>query len=204
MADTFKAVIPYESLDPLTIGASGDESKVTRETIELEIPDANLLAAVYPEEPGAVPNPTEAARTALESPVTGPAFSELVASATKVCVIIDNQFRPTPQSKLLPPVLDTIEAAGKPAVMVCANGKVFPMSDSDIEQKIGKDNLARMDQLGISFHQNDPRNADEYEYVGVSSRAPRSGSTGRSPPVTSRSRSDRRSRTTGARAAGAS
>ena len=44
------------------------------------------------------------------------------------------------------------------------------MSDSDIDQKIGKDNLARMERLGIEFHQNDPRNADNYEYVGVSSR----------------------------------
>jgi nickel-dependent lactate racemase len=170
MADTYTAVIPYESLDPLTIGASGDESKVSRETLELEIPQENLLAAIYPDEPAPVADATEAARAALEAPVSGPRFSDLVASATKVCVIIDNQFRPTPQSKLLPPVLDTIEAAGKEAVVVCANGKVFPMSDSDIEQKIGKENLARMERLGISFHQNDPRNPDLYEYVGVSSR----------------------------------
>jgi lactate racemase len=170
MASTYTAVIPYESLDPLTIGASGDEEKVSRETLELEISETNLLATIYPEEPEPVPDAVEAARAALDSPVSGRRFSELIASATKVCVIIDNQFRPTPQSKLLPPVFDAIEAAGKPAVVVCANGKVFPMSDSDIEQKIGKDNLARMERLGISFHQNDPRNADEYEYVGVSSR----------------------------------
>jgi lactate racemase len=170
MANTYTAVIPYESLDPLTIGASGDEEKVSRETLEVEISETNLLAAVYPEEPESVPDAVEAARAALDLPVSGRPFSELVASATKVCVIIDNQFRPTPQSKLLPPVLDAIEAAGKPAVVVCANGKVFPMSDSDIEQKIGKDNLARMERLGIVFHQNDPRNADEYECVGVSSR----------------------------------
>ena len=170
MASTYTAVIPYESLDPLTIGASGDEDKVSRDTLELEIPEANLLAAVFPDEPAPLADATEAARAALESPLSGPRFSELVASATKVCVIIDNQFRPTPQSKLLPPVFDAIEAAGKDAVVVCANGKVFPMSDSDIPQKIGKDNLARMERLGISFHQNDPRNADEYEYVGVSSR----------------------------------
>ncbi len=170
MADTTTAVIPYESLDPLTIGASGDEDKVTRDTLSLEIPTANLLAAIYPDEPAPVGDATEAARAALESPVSGPRFSELIATATKVCVIIDNQFRPTPQSRLLPPVLDALEAAGKPAVIVCANGKVFPMSDSDIDQKIGKDNLARMERLGIEFHQNDPRNADNYEYVGVSSR----------------------------------
>jgi lactate racemase len=166
----YKAVVPYESLDPLTIGASGDEGKVTRDALELDILDENLLAAIHPDEPAPVPDATEAARTALESPVSGPSLSDLVASASKVCVIIDNQFRPTPQSKLLPPVLDAIEAAGKPAVIVCANGKVFPMSDSDIPQKIGADNLARMERLGIEFHQNDPRNADNYVYVGVSSR----------------------------------
>ncbi len=166
----YKAVIPYESLDPLTIGASGDESKVSRETLELEIAEENLLAAIYPEEPDPVADATEAARLALEQPVSGPRFSELLESATRVAIVIDNQFRPTPQSKLLPAVLDAVEAAGKPAVMVCANGKVFPMSESDIEQKIGRDNLARMERLGIEFFQNDPRNAELYTYVGVSSR----------------------------------
>jgi nickel-dependent lactate racemase len=170
MADTFTAVIPYESLDPLTIGASGHDDKISRDTLSLEIPTDNLLAAIYPDEPEPIADATEAARVALESPSSGPRFSELIESATKVCVIIDNQFRPTPQSTLLPPVFDALEVAGKPAVIVCANGKVFPMSDSDIDQKIGKDNLARMERLGIAFHQNDPRNADNYEYVGVSSR----------------------------------
>ena len=162
--------IPYESLDPLTIGASGDEAKVYREELELEIPDANLLAAIYPDEPEPVADATEAARAALESPVSGPRFSELLAGATRVAVVIDNQFRPTPQSRLLPAVFDAIEAAGKPAVVACANGKVFPMSESDIEQKIGRENLDRMERLGIPFHQNEPRNADAYTYVGVSSR----------------------------------
>jgi len=165
-----KLTIPYESLDPLTIGASGDETKVSRETLELDVPDENLFAAIYPEEPAPLDDATEAARQALESPVSGPRFSEIVAGAKKIAVIIDNQFRPTPQSRLLPAVFDAIEAAGKPAVVVCANGKVFPMSDSDVEQKIGRENLDRMERLGVAFHQNDPRNEDEYTYVGVSSR----------------------------------
>jgi nickel-dependent lactate racemase len=162
--------IPYESLDPLTIGASDDESKIYREELELEVPDGNLLAAIYPEEPEPVPNATEAARDALESPVAGPSFAELLQSAERVAIVIDNQFRPTPASKLLPAVLDEVEAAGKPAVLACANGKVFPMSESDIEQKIGRENLDRLDRLGIPFHQNEPRNAEAYTYVGVSSR----------------------------------
>jgi lactate racemase len=170
MPGTYTAVIPYESLDPLTIGSAGDETKVSRETLELDVPDGNLLAAIYPDEPEPVGDATEAARRALENPLSGARFSELVDGASKVAVIIDNQFRPTPQSRLLPAVFDAIEAAGKPAVVVCANGKVFPMSDSDIEQKLGRENLDRMERLGISFHQNDPRNVDGYSYVGVSSR----------------------------------
>jgi lactate racemase len=171
MTQTYRAIIPYESLDPLTIGASGDQSKVTRDTLELEIPEASLLAAIYPDEPQPVGDATEAARSALESPVAGPRFSELLASVSSVAIIIDNQFRPTPQSMLLPAVFDALEAAGvADACVVCANGKVFPMSDSDTEQKIGKDNLARMERAGIPFFQNEPRNAEAYTYVGVSSR----------------------------------
>ena len=159
MADAYRAVIPYESLDPLTIGASGDDEKVFRETLRLpQIPHANLLAAIYPEAPGPVADATEAARTALESPVAGPRFSEVLSGKRRVAIVIDNQFRPTPQSKLLPPVFDAVEAAGLEAVIVCANGKVFPMSESDIEQKIGRQNLERMERLGIEFFQNEPRN----------------------------------------------
>jgi nickel-dependent lactate racemase len=85
--------------------------------------------------------------------------------------VIDNQFRPTPQSRLLPAVFDALQAAGiADACVVCANGKVFPMSDSDTEQKIGRDNLSRMERLGIPFFQNEPRNAEAYTYVGVSSK----------------------------------
>ena len=171
MTETYRAIIPYESLDPLTIGASGDESKVNRETLELEIPARNLLAAIYPSEPTPVPDATAAARYALEHPVSGPSFSHILDGARSVAIVIDNQFRPTPQSRLLPAVFDALEAAGiTDARVVCANGKVFPMSDSDTEQKIGKDNLARMERLGIPFFQNEPRNAEAYTYVGVSSR----------------------------------
>jgi lactate racemase len=163
--------IPYESLDPLTIGSAEDESKVYREELELEVPDANLLAAIYPEEPEPVPDATEGAREALESPCCGPSFRDLVAGGKSVAIVIDNQFRPTPVSKLLPPVFDVLEAAGVgDACVITGNGKVFPLSESDVEQKVGRANLDRMRKSGIGFFQNEPRNEDAYTYLGVSSR----------------------------------
>jgi nickel-dependent lactate racemase len=162
--------IPYESLDPLTIGASGDDEKVSRDELELEIADGNLLAAIYPDEPEPAGDAGHAAEEALRSPVGGQPFAELLDGKRRLAIVIDNQFRPTPQSKLLPAVLDAVEASGVEAVVVCANGKVFPMSESDIEQKLGRENLARMERMGIEFFQNEPRNAEMYSYVGVTSR----------------------------------
>ena len=112
MSDTYHAVIPYESMDPLAIGATDDESKKHRDTLTLEIPSANLVAAIYPDEPEPVGDATEAARLALTEPVDGPTFAELLAGKSSIAVVIDNQFRPTPSSKLLPAVFDAIEAAG--------------------------------------------------------------------------------------------
>ena len=43
------------------------------------------------------------------------------------------------------------------------------MSESDMEQKLGRENLARMEANGWAFHQNDPQNPDAYTFVGVSS-----------------------------------
>ena len=162
MSETTRVVIPYESMDPLAIGATDDESKKHRDTLEVDIPTANLITVVQPDEPAPVGDPTEAARAALAEPTSGPAFAALLAGKQSVAVVIDNQFRPTPSSKLLPAVFDAIEAAGVSDVRVCcANGKVFPMSESDTEQKVGRENLARMEQNGWSFSQNDPQNPDD-------------------------------------------
>jgi nickel-dependent lactate racemase len=163
--------IPYESMDPLTIGSADDESKVYREELDLEVPDGNLLAAIYPEEPAPVPDATEACRQALGQPVNGPSFAQLIEGGKSVAIVIDNQFRPTPTSRLLPAVLDMLEQAGvTDACVITGNGKVFPLSETDIEMKVGRENLDRMERMGISFHQNEPRNEEAYTYLGVTSR----------------------------------
>jgi nickel-dependent lactate racemase len=163
--------IPYESLDPLTIGAADDAAKVYREELELEIPDSNVLAAIYPQEPEPVADATEETRRALAEPASGPPFHELIDAGTSVAVVIDNQFRPTPASKLLPAVFDVLEEAGvENACVATGNGKVFPLSESDIEMKVGRENLERMKRRGISLYQNEPRNQDLYTYLGVTSR----------------------------------
>ncbi len=163
-------VIPYESMDPLAIGATDDESKKHRDTLEVEIPTANLIADVRPVEPPPVRDTTAAAHAALASPVDGPTFAELLTGKASVAVVIDNQFRPTPSSKLLPAVFDAIEAAGVGDVRVCcANGKVFPMSESDTEQKVGSGEPRADGAQRLVVPPERPAERGAYAFVGVSS-----------------------------------
>ena len=164
--------IPYESLDPLTIGSCDDPSMIYRETISAEVPWRNLWAWIRPNEPAALGDVTAATAAALERPFDGPRFSELLGPDTSLAIIIDNQFRPTPASRILPALLDAIERHGvRDARVVCANGKIFPMSERDTEQKIGVETLARMQAMGIPFYQNDdPTNPQMYRFIGISSR----------------------------------
>jgi hypothetical protein len=46
MSETTRVVVPYESMDPLAIGATDDQSKKHRDTIEVDIPTTNLVAVV--------------------------------------------------------------------------------------------------------------------------------------------------------------
>ena len=86
MSETTRVVVPYESMDPLAIGATDDESKKHRDTLEVEIPTANLIAVVRPDEPSPVGDTTEAACRALAEPVDGPAFSDILAGKGSVAV----------------------------------------------------------------------------------------------------------------------
>ena len=142
--------IPYESLDPLTIGASGDESKVYREELELEVPDGNLLAAIYPDEPEPVGDADRGGAGGARVAGLRAALLRAARRARRRSPWSSTTSSGRRRSRgCCPAVFDAIEAAGKPAVVACANGKVFPMSESDIEQKIGRENLDRMERLGI-------------------------------------------------------
>ena len=157
-------------MDPLAIGATDDDVEEAPRHAGARDPGREPRRAICPDEPEPVGDATEAARRALEQPVDGPTLRRAARRQGERAVIIDNQFRPTPSSKLLPAVFDAIEAAGvRRRRHLRANGKVFPMSESDMEQKLGRRQPGPHGANGWPFRQNDPQNADAYTFVGVSS-----------------------------------
>jgi nickel-dependent lactate racemase len=166
----YKAYIPYESLDRSTMASAATEKEILRDRLELEIPDKNFVANIIPHEPAPIANLEEAVREALENPVAGPKFSELIGPDKSIVIITDNQFRPTPTAKYLSVILDILEEAGVKKGGVAIGGMMVshevPMSDEDIKAKLGEKNVDRILEKGWEIWQNEPRNPEANKFIG--------------------------------------
>jgi nickel-dependent lactate racemase len=83
---------------------------------------------------------------AFAQPFGTPPLRELAWGRRKPCIVIDDLSRPTPGRRLIPSILDELEAAGIPAddVLILAGvANHRPMVREDFEKKLGADVMAR-------------------------------------------------------------
>jgi nickel-dependent lactate racemase len=88
----------------------------------------------------------EGIAAAFAQPIGTPPLRELARGRRRPCIVIDDLSRPTPGCRLIPPILDELEAAGIPAedVLILAGvANHRPMVREDFEKKVGADVLAR-------------------------------------------------------------
>ncbi|MGB9927523.1 MAG: lactate racemase domain-containing protein, partial [Methanosarcina sp.] len=81
-------------------------------TIELDIPEKNLSSIVLPSEPGKKEEPAILIKQALENPVKSRRLSELISPTSRIAIIVSDITRPTPTTKILPPLLDELYLGG--------------------------------------------------------------------------------------------
>jgi len=135
-------------------------------TLDLNVPDSCHLMQFVPNEPAAVPDVARAVLDAVEHPIGSKPFSGLVAGGKKVLLMIENQFRAAPADKMLPPLVELIEKAGGSVKIFIGSGKVGPLSEPEIKDKIGEALFAK----GIPVACNDVSKSDDYTFYGVSTR----------------------------------
>lgn len=168
--EVYKAYIPFESLEKTTMGSAATEKEIFRDRLELEIPDKNFVANIIPNEPVPIADLEEATRNALENPVSGPKFSELLSPDRSIVIITDNQFRPTPTARYLTVILDFLEKMGVKEAGVAIGGMMVshevPMSDDDIKAKLGAENVERLEKKGWEIWQNEPRDPAANKLIG--------------------------------------
>lgn len=131
--------------------------------LDFQLADKNLVLDTAKAFPGEMPNLAEAVLRTLENPVAGPPFSQRLAQAQTVCLLVDNFARLTPAHKLLPPILKMIAKAGKKAEILVASGLLREMNEAELKRKLGDEVLAS----GVPIFQSKARETWDFDFVGV-------------------------------------
>lgn len=85
-------------------------------------------------------------KEAIASPIGVPRLREMARGAGRVAILSDDATRPTPVADILPPLLDELREAGVPEAaitIVMANGSHRPMTEKELEHKLGTDVVRR-------------------------------------------------------------
>jgi len=145
--------IPYETAEKRTVN------------LELEIPKRNLFKTFIPKEPGPVADLTKEVEKAIEAPVKGKRFSELIGRGKKVVFVTENQFRAAPAEKILPLLVAKALKAGSEVCILIGCGKVPALSPEEIRNRLG----AEVVDKGIPIRCNDVSKPENYAYIGTTS-----------------------------------
>jgi nickel-dependent lactate racemase len=114
--------------------------------LEVELPDLNVVGplAIQPVPPLA--DPLAALRHKLAHPTGSLPLAELAQGKKTACIAICDITRPVPNSLLLPPILDSLEAAGiarEQILILIATGLHRPNEGEEIVELVGAEIAAR-------------------------------------------------------------
>jgi nickel-dependent lactate racemase len=123
---------------------------------DLEIPDSKL-AGVFGLNPVRREGISDGEiRKAIDNPIGTGTLSEMARGKKKVLVVTDDNTRPTPLERLLPPVLDELKSAGVPqegVTFLIGLGSHRPMTSGEIEEKFGKEIARRYKILNHAWNE---------------------------------------------------
>lgn len=118
--------------------------------LSFTVPARNLLGVYAPHDVPACRDVTFELRRALDAPIGGPTLGQLATGARRVVLVADDNTRPTPADRIVPSLLDELNAAGIPdaAIQVLvALGTHRKMTEDEMRLKFGADTLRRVSVL---------------------------------------------------------
>ena len=136
--------------------------------LDVELPDDRVVGplAIQPTTP--VANPAAEVRRMIDDPIGSPPLSEVARGRKSACILICDITRPVPNSILLPPILETIEAAGVPRdqiLILIATGLHRPNEGAELVELVGPE-IAR--NYRVENHHG--KVLDEHTYLGTTDR----------------------------------
>ena len=120
------------------------ELQCGHEVVDLEVPDSTVLLEMKPLAPLA--DPAGAVREALAHPISSRPLADIVRGRKSACIVISDITRPVPNRIILPPLLETLEAAGmarEAITILIATGMHRPNLGDELAHMVGRDIMAR-------------------------------------------------------------
>ena len=114
----------------------------------LRIPADKLAWVVGPKDTPPVANLADAIRTAIRSPIGAPTLAELVKKhGTQTVILVDDSTRVTPQTEILPALLDELNTAGvldTDITVLIALGTHRQMGETECRARFGNETMNRV------------------------------------------------------------
>ena len=135
------------------------------ELINIDICDRNFKFFAAPVKTGKIPDQELTVENSLDRPIGSETLENTVRPSMRIAVIVDDATRPTPKKKILPKVMKRLEKAGVPRnniKIVIGLGTHRPMTDSEIDKEIGRENIAGCELVNIDY-----RDSSRFISLGV-------------------------------------
>jgi nickel-dependent lactate racemase len=133
--------------------------------IEVRIPEENLVGVYSPKDIRPVADVKEEVIRALERPIGSKPLREIVKGACKVVIVADDNTRLTPTDRILPVLLDEMNAAGvqdSQITVIIALGTHRFMTPEEILEKFGAEVVRR-----VAVRNHDYKNPAELVDLGT-------------------------------------
>jgi nickel-dependent lactate racemase len=111
-------------------------------SVPVHVPEGNLVKVLKVRPWPGLPDPTQAVERAIASPIGTPPLAEISKGKKNAVVVISDITRPVPNRLVLPPVLETLEAAGIPReriLVLIATGMHRPNEGEELVNLVGEE-----------------------------------------------------------------
>lgn len=131
-----------------------------KRTLYLDIDEKNLLFCTQKHDISPDFDEQRIIEEALDHPIDAAPLEEVPKDA-KVVIMVDDCTRPTPTAKLIPSVVRRLEGRTHNLTFMTAPGTHRPLTDTELEEKIGKEYLSRYPVVNVDYKRH-----EDYEYIG--------------------------------------
>lgn len=133
--------------------------------LEFEVPEKNLIGVYSPKDVPAVADVRAEVLRAINNPIGTKSLRELAKDAKNVVIVADDNTRLTPTEKIIPVLLEELNAAGitdEQITLIIALGTHRFMTEEEIIEKFGAEVVKR-----IKIKNHDFKNLDEMVNLGT-------------------------------------